>query len=274
MTFQSSLSGINAASQQLDVIGVNLANAQTVGFKESSAKFAEMVAGNISAGQLGSGALSVNLTQQFAQGDIQTSGNAFDIAINGKGYFQVLTPEGDLNYTRNGQFHVDKNNYLMTAEGDKVMGANGPIQIDATKYGHTLNINSNGVIQGSDGVTRGPDKTVPDPNNIGVGKTITVPGDLITQDIATLQLFDFRNNGGMVSVGGNKWVATNAAGAQTSGAPGTSNFGLVQAGAVEQSNADLNTNLVNMIVAQRDYQGNSQALKTQNDMDLNLIRGG
>ena len=272
MSFQSSLSGINVASERLDVIGVNVANAQTVGFKETSAKFADIIAGRTGSRQVGTGALSMTLNQHFAQGDIHTSGNEFDVAINGKGFFQVQEADGTLAYTRNGQFHTNKDNYLVTPEGDKVMGTNGPIQIDVVKYGNTVSISADGKIQASDGVTRGPDKVVPDPNNIGFGKTITVPGDLVYKDIAALQLHDFRNHDGMVAVGANKWKETNASGAHVLGAPGTSNFGLIQAGAVEQSNADLNTNLVNMIVAQREYQGNAQALKIQNEMDLNLIR--
>lgn len=270
MSFQASLSGINAASQKLDVIGVNVANAQTVGFKETEAKFADLFVNKTQGMSLGSGALSVKLAQQFEQGNLQSSTNTLDVAISGQGFFQVQRPDGSLVYTRNGEFHTDKDQYLVTAEGDKVMGANGPIQIDMTKYGGSLRIGTDGVITGSDGVTRGPDKTVPDPLNLG--KTVTVAGDLVYQEIGRLELHNFRNISGLESLGDNLWGETGAAGARVSGQPGSGIFGLVEGGMTEASNADLNENLVNMIVAQREYQGNSQALKIQVDMDLSLAK--
>lgn len=270
MSFQASLSGINAAAEKLDVIGVNVANAQTVGFKETKAKFADLYVNKTQGMSLGSGALSVTLAQQFEQGNLQSSTNALDIAISGQGFFQVMRSDGSLVYTRNGEFHTDKDQYLVTASGDKVMGVNGPIQIDMAKYGGSLRISPEGVIQGNDGATRGPDKVVPDPLNIG--KTVTVPGDLLYQDIATLQLHSFRNIGGLESLGDNQWGESTASGARVYGTPGSGIFGLVAAGMTEASNADLNENLVNMIVAQREYQGNSQALKIQVDMDLSLAK--
>jgi len=260
MSFQSSLSGINASAEKLDVIGVNVANAQTVGFKETRTHFADLYISKTQSGQFGSGALSVVLEQQFGQGNLETSKNVLDMAINGKGFFQVMHPDGSLAYTRNGQFHVegdkptDTVGFLKTPDGSKVIGANGPIQIDMAKYGGTLRISSDGKIQGSDGVTKGP------------------TGSLAYQDIATLQLHNFRNIDGLESLGDNQWGETSASGAKVSGTPGAGIFGLVESGAVEASNVDLNNNLVNMIVAQREYQGNSQALKIQNDMDLSLAK--
>lgn len=254
MSFQSSLSGINAASQKLDVIGANVANAETVGFKETTARFADIYSNVSAAGQMGSGSLSVDMSQQFSQGGVKLSGNVLDVAINGKGFFQVMSPDGSLAYTRNGQFHTDKNMFLVTPEGDKVMGANGPIQIDMTKYGTSLRISPEGLIQGSDGVTK------------------DAAGNLAVQTLDTLQLHSFRNIDGLISAGDNKWDVSSTTGAQISGAPGSGILGVVQAGATEDSNADLSDNLVNMIVAQREFQGNSQILKVQNDMDLSLAK--
>lgn len=277
MSFQSSLSGINASATKLDVIGVNVANAQTVGFKESKAQFSDMYSNNIARNQLGGGAANVTLAQQFQQGNLESSTNPLDIAISGKGFFQVMRPDGALVYSRNGQFHVEGDNpedtvgYLKTMDGSKVMGANGPIQIDMTRYAGTLRISPEGVIQGSDGATRGPDRVVPDPDN--VGQTITVPGELTYQTLGALQLHTFRNIDGLENLGDNQWGETSESGARVSGAPGAGMLGIVQSGMTEASNTDLNENLVRMIVAQREYQGNSQALKIQVDMDLKLIRG-
>lgn len=270
MSFQTSLSGINAASDKLDIIGVNVANAQTVGFKETKARFTDLYVNKITAGDYGSGSVSIKMSQQFTQGGLQQSENSLDMAINGKGFFQVMRSDGTLAYTRNGQFHVDKDKYLVNAEGNKVMGTNGPIQIDTQKYGDTVRISAEGVIQASDGVTRGPDKVVPDPVNIG--KTITQQGELVFKDIATVQLHTFRNIDGLENLGDNLWGETINTGEHFVGRPTTGIFGNIEAGTVEASNSDLNENLVDMIVAQREYQGNAQALKIQIDMDLSLAK--
>jgi flagellar basal-body rod protein FlgG len=253
MSFESSMSGISAASGKIDVIGMNIANAQTVGFKEGTAEFADVYINKVAAGEMGAGTLDGTLVQKFGQGDTQTSSNPLDIAINGKGFFQVMDSDGSLAYTRNGQFHVDKDKYLVTADGDKVMGANGPIQIDTAKYGGGLQVGSDGTIRGSDGVTR------------------DASGNLAYQNIATLQLSSFRNINGLENLGNNQWGETTASGAGVSGAPGSGAFGIVESGMVEASNVDLNSNLVDMIVAQREYQGNSQALQIQSDMEKSLI---
>jgi flagellar basal body rod protein FlgG len=277
MSFQSSLSGINASAAKLDVIGVNVANAQTVGFKETRADFGDLYVNNILNSQLGTGTFSMRLSQQFRQGNLEGSANPLDIAVSGNGFFQVMRPDGALVYTRNGQFHVegdapeDTVGYLKTLDGNKVMGANGPIQIDMNRYAGTLRISPEGVIEASDGVTRGPDRVVPDPDN--VGQTITVPGELTYQTLGVLQLHTFRNINGLENLGDNQWGETTNSGERFSGAPGTGALGIVHSGMKEASNSDLNENLVRMIIAQREYQGNSQALKIQNDMDLKLIRG-
>lgn len=254
MSFQSSLSGLNSASQKLDVIGVNVANAETVGFKGSVAKFADIFVNKAAAGQMGSGAQDVEISQQFTQGDLKTTDNLLDVAINGKGFFQVMSPDGSLAYTRTGQFHVDKNHFLVTPDGDKVMGVNGPIQIDLEKYGGSVRISPNGLIQVNDGVTK------------------DAAGNLAYKTIGAFELHSFRNLDGLFSVGDNKWDVSSAAGAHVSGVPGTGIFGTVLSGTVEQSNSDLNDNLVNMIIAQREFQGNSQILKVQVDMDLSLAK--
>lgn len=270
MSFQASLSGINAANEKLDILGVNIANAQTVGFKETKASFHDMFSNKLSGNDVGIGAISLAKVQQFTQGGLQQSENPFDMAINGKGFFQILRDDGVLAYTRNGQFHVDKDKNLVTAEGYKVMGANGPIQIDTVKYGNTITISPEGVIQASDGVTRGPSKEIPDP--LTVGKTVTQQGDLVFQTIGTIQLHEFRNVNGLENLGDNLWGETIHTGARVSGQPGSGIFGRLEGGTVEASNTDLNEGLVNLIIAQREYQGNSQALKIQIDMETSLTK--
>ena len=127
MGFYHGLSGLNASSKSLDVSGHNIANSNTVGFKKSRAEFNEMVASAMGTGQCpgsagaGIGVSVAAVTQQFSQGVITPTANGLDMAINGDGFFVVNTPDG-VAYTRNGAFQLDKNGYLITANGDKVQG--------------------------------------------------------------------------------------------------------------------------------------------------------
>ena len=124
MGFQTGLSGLNAASQSLDVIGNNVANAATVGFKESRTLFSDVYANSLSgsgANQVGLGVKVAAIEQQFTQGAISTSNNPFDVAINGKGFFR-LDDNGATFYSRNGEFHLDNAGNMVTSEGFKVSG--------------------------------------------------------------------------------------------------------------------------------------------------------
>ncbi len=124
MGFHHGLSGLNASSKSLDVIGHNIANSNTVGFKSSRAEFNEMVAsamGASSNNNTGIGVSVAAVAQQFSQGVITPSSNGLDMAINGDGFFIVQTPSGTA-YTRNGAFQLDKNGFLQSANGDMVMG--------------------------------------------------------------------------------------------------------------------------------------------------------
>ncbi|MEG0938059.1 MAG: flagellar hook protein FlgE [Comamonas sp.] len=140
MGFQQGLSGLNAASKNLDVIGHNIANSNTTGFKSSRADFAEMVASAIGSASGQSSGIGVNVaavSQQFRQGSITSTGNSLDIAINGNGFFVVKQADGSTAYTRAGNFGLDKEGNLKTVDNDNVMGymvdpATGKIQSGAT----------------------------------------------------------------------------------------------------------------------------------------------
>lgn len=125
MSFQQALSGLNASSKSLDVIGNNIANANTVGSKSSRAEFGAMVAGSSTGASGASAGLGVevsSITQEFTQGNLSITGNNLDIAINGLGFFQVQLENGSNAYSRNGQFKLDKSGYLVSNSGAKVMG--------------------------------------------------------------------------------------------------------------------------------------------------------
>ncbi|TCS39165.1 flagellar hook protein FlgE [Paucimonas lemoignei] len=124
MSFQQGLSGLNAASKSLDAIGNNVANANTVGFKASQAQFADVYASSLSgggAGQVGIGVKVANVAQQFTQGNITGSSNPLDVAISGSGFFRLST-NGTITYSRNGQFQLDKNGYIVNPDGARLTG--------------------------------------------------------------------------------------------------------------------------------------------------------
>jgi flagellar hook protein FlgE len=124
MGFQQGLSGLNAAARNLDVIGNNVANTNTVGFKSSRAEFADAYATSLSGGsggQAGIGVSVADLSQQFTQGDVTTTSNSLDIAINGGGFYR-LSDGGSISYSRNGQFKLDKDGFIVNAQGMKLTG--------------------------------------------------------------------------------------------------------------------------------------------------------
>jgi len=125
MGFQHGLSGLNAASKNLDVIGHNVANSSTTGFKSSRADFAEMVASAIGSSSGSTAGIGVNVaavSQQFTQGAINSTGNSLDLAINGDGFFHVKLTDGTQAYTRSGNFQLDKAGNMITTDGASVMG--------------------------------------------------------------------------------------------------------------------------------------------------------
>ena len=145
MSFQQGLSGLNAASKQLEVIGNNVSNANTVGFKQSRAEFADVFANSLSgagASQIGIGTKISNVAQQFTQGNITSTSNSLDIAINGGGFFR-MSNNGTITYSRNGQFQLDKFGYIVDAESKRLTGytanANGVLSTGAPAE---LNINT------------------------------------------------------------------------------------------------------------------------------------
>lgn len=123
MGFQQGLSGLNAAAKSLDVIGNNVANASTVGFKESQAQFADVYANSLAGGgnQAGIGVRVATVAQQFAQGNVTTTNNSLDMAVSGPGFFR-MDNNGSITYSRNGQFQLDKNGFIVNSQGYKLTG--------------------------------------------------------------------------------------------------------------------------------------------------------
>ncbi len=142
MSFQTGLSGLNASSKNLDVIGHNIANANTVGSKVSRTEFAEVVASAIGpsggggAGGSGIGTRVATVSQQFSQGNISITGNSLDLAVNGGGFFQITKPDGSAAYSRDGQFKLDSSGNIITNRGAQLMGY--PTDLDGNTTSTTL----------------------------------------------------------------------------------------------------------------------------------------
>ncbi|MFJ5445694.1 flagellar hook protein FlgE [Methylobacillus methanolivorans] len=136
MAFQQGLSGLNAAAKSIEVIGNNVANASTVGFKQSRTEFADVYANSLGGGnasKIGIGTKIAAVTQQFTQGNISNSQNPLDVAINGNGFFR-MSDNGTISYGRNGQFQLSKDGYIQNASGQRLTGysvVNGVVQTGA-----------------------------------------------------------------------------------------------------------------------------------------------
>ena len=432
MGFQTGLSGLNASSRSLDVIGNNIANANTTGMKLSRAEFGDLIASSLGAGGssgAGIGVAVADISQQFTQGNISTTGNSMDVAVNGGGFFQLTQPDGSAAYTRDGSFKLDKDGYIKANTGANVMGfptdktgkptsasiqklqlpTNAPIgasptttvtaefNLDAralgpvantlagkpdvprSTYGTSLNVyDSQGVaapvnfyfektnnpnewnmftsldpappvgpppvgtilfdaagkitlpVTSTSAPTVTPTPTgafitlapnsvtSPNPNwsaQVPPGtmpQEITIQLDTITQfgtafavsnltqdgytageltgvtigengvitarysngqtqSAGQITLADFRNVQGLTPLGGNAWSATFESGLPVQGSPGLGKFGALRSGALEESNVDLTSELVNMMTAQRAYQANAQTIKTQDQVLSTLV---
>jgi flagellar basal-body rod protein FlgG len=243
--------GLDAQQTQMDVISNNLANVSTSGFKRSRAVFEDLLYQTIrqpgaqsseqtqlpSGLQIGTGVKPVATERIFTQGNLQQTGNAKDVAIQGNGFFQVLMPDGTTAYSRDGSLQADANGQLVTSSGYAVQPA---ITIPADTQ--SLTIARDGTV------------------------SITQPGSSNATTIGTLQLAMFINPAGLQSLGENLYAETAASGTPSSNAPGSNGAGLLNQGYVETSNVNVVEELVNMIQTQRAYEINSKAISTSDQM--------
>ncbi len=246
-----SKTGLEAQQTQMDVIANNLANVSTSGFKRSRAVFEDLLYQTIrqpgaqssqqtqipSGLQIGTGVRPIATERIQTQGNLQQTGNNLDVAINGSGFFQVLTPDGSTAYTRDGSFQSDGQGQLVTSSGYAVQPA------------MTIPANATSVTIGRDGTV-----------------SITQAGVAAPVQIGSLQLATFINPTGLQSQGENLYVETASSGTPGSNVPGTNGAGLLSQGYVETSNVNVVEELVNMIQTQRAYEINSKAISTSDQM--------
>lgn len=400
MSFQQGLSGLDGASKALDIIGNNIANSGTAGFKSASAQFSDVFAASLSGGggsQIGVGVGLSGINQEFTQGNITTTGNPLDIAINGAGMFR-LSNNGTITYSRNGQFNLDKDGYIVNstgshltgyavdASGNVIPGAFTDLQVNSSNIAPrattissvqltldsratppaitpfsasnpltytastaqtvydslgnahimsmyfvksatagqydmytaldggaasgptTLTFSNTGTLTTAMPVTEsfvltnGAASPLAFPLDLsgtvqyGIGFAVnqlqqdgytsgrltgvSVSSDGVlqgrysngkTQNLGQIALVNFNNPNGLQQLGGNQWAETSDSGQPIPGTPGTGSLGAVQSGAVEESNVDLTSELVNMITQQRAYQANAQSIKTQDSVLQTLV---
>jgi flagellar basal-body rod protein FlgG len=243
--------GLETQQTRMSVISNNLANVNTTGFKRSRGIFADLVYQNVrqagaqssqntelpSGLSLGTGVRTVATEKIHTQGNLVQSNNSLDVAIQGRGFYQILQPDGSLGYSRNGEFQVDSQGQMVNAEGY-------PLQPGIT------------IPQNAQSITIGSDGTV----------SVLLPGNAATTQVGAIQLADFINPAGLQPVGNNLFVETAASGAAQTGNPGLNGLGSVQQGMVESSNVNVVEELVNMIETQRSYEMNSKAISTADQM--------
>jgi flagellar basal-body rod protein FlgG len=246
-----SKTGLSAQDVALRTISNNLANVSTVGFKRDRANFEDLMyqirqqpgaltsqVSQLPTGtQLGLGVRIVDTQKEFSVGTLQTTEQTMDVAIEGRGFFQITLPDGGVGYTRNGAFHL----------------------------------NENGNLVNSDGYELEPSITIPAETNtvtIGVDGTVTVSqaGNAATTQAGTIALVDFINPAGLEAAGGNLYRETASSGAPTQGTAGQGGLGQIIQGALEQSNVNVVEELVNMVATQRAYEINSRVVSTADQM--------
>ena len=244
--------GMTAQQNNLDNIANNLSNASSAGFRRRRLQFQDLFyqnmvmpgsaatqQTNVSAGlQIGLGTRTVASSVSQQQGDFVQTGNPLDLAIQGGGFFQIRTPNGEVAYTRSGTFHTDATGALVTSDGNPLEPA---ITIPA----------------GATSVTIGNDATV----------TVTQAGQTNAQQVGAIQLASFANPEGLNSIGQSLFMPTAASGDPVVGTPGGSDgIGKLQQGALEQSNVSVVEEFVAMILAQRSYEANSRVVKAADEM--------
>lgn len=246
-----SKTGLSAQDMNLTTISNNLANVSTTGFKRDRAEFQDLLYqvrkqpgaqstqdSELPTGlQLGTGVRVAGTQKIFTQGSLQTTEQPLDLAINGRGFFQILMPDGSLGYTRDGSFHLDSDGQVVTDQGYPLEPA---IVLPAEVQTFTV---------GEDGTA-----------------SVTTFGNATPQVVGNIQTADFVNPAGLQAIGNNLFMETASSGAPQVGTPGLTGLGQVQQNTLENSNVSVVEELVNMITTQRAYEMNSKVISTSDQM--------
>lgn len=243
--------GLDAQQTRLSVISNNLANVSTTGYKQSRAVFEDLLYQNVRqvGGQtsqdtrlpsgllLGTGSRIVATEKMHTQGSIQTTQQSLDVAIDGKGYFPILLPDGSEAYTRDGGFMLSDQGQMVTASGYTL------------QPGITIPEDAQSITIGSDGVV-----------------SVTLPNQATPSVVGNIQITNFINPTGLQPVGENLFVESAASGAGQAGTPGLTGLGKLRQGSLESSNVNIVEEMVGMIETQRAYEMNSRLISTADGM--------
>ena len=246
-----SKTGLSAQDTRLAAISNNLANVGTTGFKKDRVVFEDLLyqiqrqpGANSSQNtelpsglQVGTGVRVTGSQKLFNQGSLQTTGEALDIGINGRGFFEIVMPDGSSAYSRDGQFHMNANGEIVTATGHLL---NPGLTVPA--YAQTITVGNDGVV------------------------TARIAGQNEPVNIGNLNLVDFINPAGLQALGGNLYSETVSSGNPQQSAPGQNGMGQLVQGALESSNVEVVEELVDMITTQRAYEMNSKVISTADQM--------
>ncbi|MBI3815811.1 MAG: flagellar basal-body rod protein FlgG [Nitrospinae bacterium] len=243
--------GMQAQQLNIDTIANNLANVNTTGFKRSRPDFQDLLYQTLrlpgttsqtgdmvpTGIQLGLGTKPAAVSKVFIEGDLQQTQNELDLAIQGEGFFQVLRPDGTTGYTRAGAFKLDNTGRMVTSDGYPLTPT-----VTIPNDAKTISTDQGGRV------------------------SVLRPGSVTPTVVGTITLANFLNPAGLVGLGNNLYMQTDASGTPRTGNPGTNELGTVQQGFLEISNVSVVEELTNMILAQRAYEVNSKAIQTSDEM--------
>jgi flagellar basal-body rod protein FlgG len=243
--------GMAAQQTKVDVIANNLANVNTTGFRRSRAEFQDLIYQTLRAPggqtgdgarlptglQLGQGTRTVSTSQIHMQGSLSQTGGSLDLAIEGSGFFQVTQPNGQIAYTRAGNFKTDAEGRLITVDGYPTEPA---VTIPPDSTGIT--ISPNGIV------------------------SVTRPGQSAAQEVGQLQLAGFANPAGLLAIGRSMFVPTDASGQPLSAKPGEEGLGTVSQGFLEGSNVEVVNEMIDLISSQRAYEVNQKVIQASDEM--------
>src|SRR5262245_17860523 len=275
-SFQTGVSGLQQFQQDLEVIGNNIANVDTVGFKGSRVDFADALSQNLNSGgmpmQVGTGVVTAAIKGLFNQGMINNTGVATDLAVAGRGFFVVRDPSSGATYvSRDGAFIVDVNGYLVNNAGMRVQGYVGTAPFTPSSTVGDIQINAATAIA-SLGDTNPTPPTLAAFNFDSQGQVNARLSDGVSGVIAQVVLQDFINPQELIRESNNLYSYSPLAGPLAAPiAPQTGGLGKVDSGALEQSNVDLSNEMTALITAQRAFQANAKIVTTSDEMLQDLI---
>ncbi|MCP5142196.1 MAG: flagellar basal-body rod protein FlgG [Gammaproteobacteria bacterium] len=246
-----SKTGLDAQQTRMQVIANNLANVNTTGFKRSRAVFEDLLYQNVrqvgaassedtalpSGLMLGTGVRTVATEKIFSQGNVLQTDNPLDMSINGRGFFQILRPDGSMAYTRTGSFQLNDAGEMVDSSGMRL------------EPGITIPPNTQSITIGQDGAV-----------------TVQVAGTTEPQNVGTIQIADFINPAGLQPIGENLYLPSAASGDAQVGTPNSQGLGAINQATLESSNVNIVEELVNMIETQRAYEVNSKSVSTTDKM--------